>query len=142
MANTNIPSLPVAVFLDGTEEVWIVQGGATDKRTTTGAISQIGSVISALVQRSITSSANLPITANDQVLNVNVASPLSITVPAFSPRSGRALTFKILPGSSAVTLNATGPDTFDTVSTLTLNGGAYVTLRPYADGVNAGYAIE
>jgi hypothetical protein len=41
MANTTIPQLPLAVGLDGTEQLQIVQGG-TSKRTTVGAISGSG----------------------------------------------------------------------------------------------------
>ena len=41
MGNINIPSLPLAIGLDGTEQVWIVQGGTTDKRTTTRSIASL-----------------------------------------------------------------------------------------------------
>lgn len=41
MADTNFQQLPIAVGIDGTEIVPIVQAG-TDKRTTTGAIGRIG----------------------------------------------------------------------------------------------------
>lgn len=40
-ASTNMLQLPVASGLDGSESVWVVQGG-TDKRTTTGTIAAEG----------------------------------------------------------------------------------------------------
>lgn len=42
MSLQTIPALPVAISLTGGEEVWINQGG-TDRRTTTGAIANLGS---------------------------------------------------------------------------------------------------
>jgi hypothetical protein len=40
---TNMLQLPVAVGLDGTESVWVIQGG-TDKRTTAGALAVGGDI--------------------------------------------------------------------------------------------------
>lgn len=93
-------------------------------------------------QRSITGSGQLPIVANDSILNLNAASDLTPTVPLASGRTGAPLTFKNLPGSHLQTLTPTSPDTFDGQSTYPLGAGASVTLVPYNDGVNAGYAIE
>lgn len=94
------------------------------------------------VQRSITSTGNLPIVASDSILNVNAASDLIPIVPLASGRIGAPLTFKNLPGSHAQTITRTGSDTFDGVTTLSLAGGGSLTLVPYNDGVNAGWAIE
>jgi hypothetical protein len=90
-------------------------------------------------QRAIHSPADLPITADDVVLNVNVGSPLSIAVPSYSSRGGAPLTFKMLVGSKDATLTG---DTFDGASSLALTGGITRTIRPFNDGVNTGYGIE
>lgn len=93
-------------------------------------------------QRSITTAGNLPIVSTDSILNVNAVSDLIPIVPSYLTRRGAPLTFKILPGSHLQTLTATAPDTFDGEATVPLAAGAAVTLVPYNDGVNAGYAIE
>jgi len=93
-------------------------------------------------QRSITSAANLPIVAADAILNINAATDLTPAVPAASTRNGAPLTFKNLPGSHVQTLERTGADTFDGQVTYPLAAGSSVTLVPYNDGVNTGYAIE
>jgi hypothetical protein len=93
-------------------------------------------------QRSITSSANLPIVAADSILNINAATDLTAVVPAGASRAGAPLTFKNLPGSHIQTLQVSGMDTFDGQVTFPLAPGAAVTLVPYNDGVNSGYGIE
>lgn len=146
MGTTNIPSLPVAIALDGTELLWIVQGGATDKRCTTGQIAFLGAGITpagARPQRSITSITSLPLRVSDAILNCNLAAPLTVTVLASQPRNGLAFTFKVLPASgNSLTLIPTGTDTFDGQTSLVVPPGASVTLMPYNDGVNLGYGIE
>ncbi len=92
-------------------------------------------------QRSITAAGNLPIVTNDQQLNINAVTDLAPVVPLASSRAGIALTFKNLPGSHAQTITATAPDTFDGAAALALAGGGTLTLVPYNDGVNAGWAI-
>jgi hypothetical protein len=101
-------------------------------------------VSSARAQRSITGPGNLPITTNDQILNVKSGAPgLNITVPLASTRSGTPLTFNFVPGGQSFTLTATGPDTLDGLAAVVLNNGG-ITLMPYNDGANnaLGYAIE
>lgn len=93
-------------------------------------------------QRSITTSGNLPLVSNDSVLNINSGSDLTPVVLLASSRSGASFTFKNKVGSHLQTITATSPDTFDGAATYTLAPGASVTLRPYNDGVNSGYAIE
>jgi hypothetical protein len=93
-------------------------------------------------QRSITAAGNLPITAADVILNINNVADLTPVVPLAAPRLGTPLTFKNLPGSHVQTLQRTGADTFDGAATYGLGAGQSVTLRPYNDGVNAGYGIE
>jgi hypothetical protein len=94
----------------------------------------------ALEQRAIHSSADLPVTADDVILNVNVTSPLTITVPAASSRVG-SITFKILIGSAAVTLVPSGADTFDGGTSLSPPTGSRFELIPFNDGVNSGYGL-
>lgn len=145
MGTTNIPQLPLAVFLDGTELVWIVQGGATDKRTTTGAIADLAAGITpagALTQRAITSAGNLPILSTDNVLNVNVAGGLSISIPLGASRKGLPLIFHVLQTSGTITLIALGSDTFYGSTSHSVSAGTSITLAPYNDGVNSGYAIQ
>jgi len=93
-------------------------------------------------QRSITAAGNLPVTAGDSILNINAAADLTPVVPAASTRSGAPLTFKNLPGSHLQTLERASTDTFDGQTTYQLAAGAEVTLTPYNDGVNSGYAID
>jgi hypothetical protein len=97
-------------------------------------------------QRSITTNGggahSLPVLANDSVLNINNAGDLVPVVPLASTRNGAPLSFKNLPGSHVQTLTRTAPDTFDGANTILLQPGAEISLRPYNDGVNAGYAIE
>lgn len=96
-------------------------------------------------QRSITSSANLPVLPSDSILNINATAPLTITVPLANTRAGAPLTFKDV-GAEAqannITINATAPDTFDglTAVQLTINYQG-ITLTPRNDGVNSGYSI-
>lgn len=102
----------------------------------------IGVILSIqLVQRSITGPANLPIVAGDSILNVNVATTLAVTVPLASAREGAPLFFKMVIGSALAVLTPTGSDTFDGLVTLTLAAGELLTLFPYNDGVNTGYAV-
>lgn len=93
-------------------------------------------------QRSITSAANLPITATDSILNIGITAPLSITAPLASTRSGAALTFKNLASSTAtVTLSPTAPDEFDALTSILIAPQQALTIVPANDGVNTGYEI-
>jgi hypothetical protein len=94
-------------------------------------------------QRSIKTSADLPITANDVVLNINATSTLSVPIPAASSRGGNPLIIKIVIGSAAVTLTPTGSDTFDGHASISPVGGERLALTPYNDGVNnsLGYGL-
>lgn len=93
-------------------------------------------------QRSITSSADLPIQATDQILNIGITVPLTIPVPLASTRAGVSFIFKNLSSSTAVaTITATSPDHFDALSSIPLSPGAEARIRPAYDDVNSGYAI-
>jgi hypothetical protein len=105
------------------------------------SLSTLVTTATAQTQRSITSSAQLPIIGTDSILNINNVADLIPIVPLASSRLGAPLTFKNLPGSHTQTLTRTSPDTIDGATTYSLIAGAFVTLVPYNDGVNAGYAV-
>jgi hypothetical protein len=94
------------------------------------------------LQRSIIVAGDLPVQVNDAILNINAAADLMPIVPAAATRAGVPLTFKNKPTSHSQTLTRTGADTFDGQNALPLYAGAAITLVPYNDGVNTGYAIE
>jgi len=91
-------------------------------------------------QRAIHRSADLPVTADDVILNVNVTSALTISVPAASSRVG-SITVKVVIGSAAVTLVPSGADTFDGGTSLSPPAGSRFELIPFNDGVNSGYGL-
>lgn len=98
------------------------------------------------VQRQIASNADLPILMGDNILNVKIAAPLAITIPASSTRGGVPLTFKDVAGNWAtnnLTFNRTGTDRFDGLNSIVgaVNYGR-ITFQPLNDGVNSGYSID
>lgn len=134
----------IALLTPALSELWhnttnnslIIGDGAT-----LGGI-PVGTVSVARAQRSVVTSGDLPVRAADSILNVNAASDLAPVVPLAISRSGAALTFKVKPGAHSQTITATSPDTFDGATTISLAAGQGLTLVPYNDGVNAGYAVE
>lgn len=96
------------------------------------------------VQRSITSGP-VTISSTDRILNLNLTSPTSITLPAASSRAGVPLTFKDVGGHAAasnITLNRAGSDTIDGLTSVVLaNNFQALTLNPFNDGVNSGWFI-
>lgn len=115
---------------------------AVNKVSFVMSFSTLVALLPARPQRSITASGNLPIAITDSILNINAATDLTPAVPLASTRVGSPLKFKNKTGSHLQTLTATAPDTFDGNATYPLGAGAEVELRPYNDGVNAGYSIE
>jgi hypothetical protein len=99
-------------------------------------------VAAAPPQRSVKVAGDLPVRNTDSVLNMNPVTDLVPIVPLASTRAGARLTFNNLPNSHLQTLTRTAPDTFDGFNTLGLAGGTEITLRPYNDGINAGYKVE
>jgi hypothetical protein len=89
-------------------------------------------------QRSIASSADLPITAHDVILNVNLSSPLTIPVPTAASQKAPLL-FKMVTGSKAATF--TFSDGADGQPSLSRDGGEKLAIAPYNDGVNTGWGI-
>jgi hypothetical protein len=92
-------------------------------------------------QRSVTSGANLPITAADQIVNINAATDLAPTVPASDTLLGDRLEINNLKGSHLQTLAAAAGDAIDGAAFYQLVPDASVTLLKLNDGVNGGYKI-
>jgi hypothetical protein len=99
-------------------------------------------VLSARAQRSVIGNAGLPITGADQIVNFNAAADLAPVIPLAASRDGVALTLNNLPGAHAQTLMRSGADTFNGQAAVVLAAGASITLVPFNDGVNSGWAIE
>lgn len=100
----------------------------------------------ARAQRSVTAT---PITVGptDQILNVNIsAGGPTCTLPQASTRAGSAVTFKDVGAQFAahnLTITPFAGDTIDGAASLVLNANRQgVTLVPFNDGVNTGWAIE
>lgn len=112
-----------------------------------GAFSQLPvapTVVTSAVrlQRAIVDSGNLPLLAKDSILNVSAVTDLNISVLAAASRAGAPFTFKVLPGAHSQTLKRSSTDTFDGSTSIVVTAGSSITLVPYNDGVNSGYAIE
>lgn len=109
-----------------------------------GIIAGGGSSGTARPQRSITSGP-VTISSTDQILNINIASPTSITLPLASSRSGVPLTFIDVGGNAAannITLNGSGGDLIDGFASVGLSSNYQsLTLNPFNDGVNTGWFV-
>jgi hypothetical protein len=97
-------------------------------------------------QRSVTSSP-ITVASSDQILNVNINTGIpTCTLPAYGTRSGNAVTFKDVGGNfgtNTLTILPSGTDTIDgQTSVILANNYEAITLVPFNDGVNAGWAIE
>ena len=127
------------VVVDTTNNRLVVHDGVTAGGWPMGGV--------ASVQRSVKVSGDLPIVANDQILNLNLSAPLAITIPAASSRAGRPMLFLDVGGTwggaNTPTFNRTGSDTFDGMTSI---GGqtnyGWIEFIPMNDGVNSGYKIR
>lgn len=102
--------------------------------------------LSSRTQRSVTTSPIL-ISANDQIINVNISSGApTCSLPSAASRSGNPLTFKDVGSNFAahnLVITPLGGDAIDGAVNLILNvNRAAVTLVPFNDGTNTGWAIE
>jgi hypothetical protein len=96
MANTTIPQLPLAVGLDGSEQLQIVQGG-TSKRTTVGAISGgSGSVTSVNVSGGSTglTTSGGPVTSSG---SITIGGTLAVTSGGTNATTAAGARVNILP---------------------------------------------
>jgi hypothetical protein len=96
-------------------------------------------------QRSVTASP-ISITASDEVINCNITGAATCTLPAASIRSGRMVIFKDVGGkfgAGNLTVTPSGAEKIDGLNNVVLRTNYQcLRLRPMADGVNSGWAID
>lgn len=111
------------------------------------SLSSLGAIVNggARTQRSVIASP-IVVASNDQILNCNIPTAAACTLPAAASRNGVPLTFKDVGAQFAannLTITSAGADTIDGAATLVLKVNRQgVTLVPFTDGVNSGWAIE
>lgn len=95
-------------------------------------------------QRSVTSGP-VTIVAGDDIINLNISTPTSISLPVYSTRTGRPLTFKDVGGIAAtynITLTPNGAETIDGAASFILVANRQaITLVPFNDGVHSGWFL-
>jgi len=96
-------------------------------------------------QRSVTTTPII-IFPSDQILNCNLGVTATCSLPSSSSRNGVLLTFKDVGGQFAknnITITTYGSEKIDGALSIVLNlNYQAVTLVPFSDGVNNGWAIE
>jgi hypothetical protein len=98
-------------------------------------------------QRSVTAGP-VVVASIDQIINLNLAASLVITLPSYLTRGGSPLTFKdvsLLNGAGfhAQTIAAAVGETIDGNASIPLSEpGQAITLVPMNDGVNAGWGQQ
>ena len=101
--------------------------------------------VAARLQRSITAGP-VVVSLNDQILNLNLTSSLTITLPGYVSRLGVPLTFKDVgrqATANPITLAAAAGEFIDGNASIPLNTNAQsITLVPANDGVNTGWFEE
>jgi hypothetical protein len=99
----------------------------------------------ARTQRSVTATP-IVIGPSDQILNCNINVAAACALPPSASRNGVPLTFKDVGAQFAahnLTITPNGAETIDGAANLVLSTNrAGVTLVPFNDGVNTGWAIE
>jgi hypothetical protein len=94
-------------------------------------------------QRSVTATP-IVVAPSDQILNCNINVAAACTLPAAATRAGVPITFKDLgqAGANNITITPSGAEKIDGAASLKLTGNfQYVTLQPFNDGVNSGWAL-
>jgi len=95
-------------------------------------------------QRSVTAGPVI-ISATDQILNLNIGSILTITLPGYASRNGVPLTFKDVGQQASgfpLVISAAAAETIDGFATIPFDtNGMEVTLLPFNDGVNSGWSV-
>jgi hypothetical protein len=103
------------------------------------------SITGARNQRSVTATP-IVISGTDSILNCNINVAAACALPAAATRLGAPLTFKDVGaqfGAHNLTITPNGAETIDNAATLVLNVNRQgVTLVPFNDGINTGWAIE
>lgn len=96
-------------------------------------------------QRSVTATPII-IVGSDQIINCNINVAAACSLPPAAARGGTPLTFKDVGAqftANNLTITPNGSDTIDGAASLVLrNNRQGVTLVPFNDGVNTGWAIE
>ncbi len=95
-------------------------------------------------QRAVTATP-IVVAPTDQILNCNVATAAACALPAAASRNGVPVTFKDLGQATAnpITLTAFGAEKIDGAATYVIrNNYGWVTLMPFNDGVNSGWAVQ
>lgn len=135
-ANPGVVATDYVIVWDDVAQGWI-------KISLSNLITQAAQ---ARTQRSVTASP-IVITGTDQILNVNIAAGNpTCALPQASSRAGVPLTFKDVGSHFAanpLTLTAFAGDTIDGAGTFVANVNRQgVTLVPFNDGINVGWAIQ
>lgn len=97
-------------------------------------------------QRSVLASP-IVVAAADQIINFNInAGAPTCALPAAAGRNGLPLTFKDAGGHAAahnLTITPAGGETIDGLANVVMNTNRQqITLVPYNDGTNAGWALS
>jgi hypothetical protein len=94
------------------------------------------------IQRSVTAGP-VVVAPTDQILNLNLGSSLTITLPPYAPRAGLPITFKDAGRQATAfpqTIAAAAGETIDSHASIPLNTNSQsITLVPANDGVNTGW---
>jgi len=96
------------------------------------------------VQRFVTTSP-IVVAPSDSIINCRIAGAATCALPASATRVGAPVTFKDTGQASAhpIVITANGAETIDGAANYIINNNMQsVTLVPFNDGTNTGWAIE
>ncbi len=135
-ANPGIVATDYVLVWDDVAQAWI-------KISLSNLITQAAQ---ARTQRNVTTSP-IVIAGSDQIINLNFsAGSPTCTLPQASTRAGVPLTFKDVTGNlaaHALAITAFAGDTIDGAGEITMNINRQgLTLVPFNDGTNVGWAIQ
>ena len=135
-ANPGLLATDYALVWDDVAQSWI-------KIALSNLVTQ---AVAIRTQRSVTASP-IVVGPTDQILNINIAAGApTCALPQASTRGGSPVTFKDVGGNFVahpVTITPFSGDTIDGAANLFLNVNRVgVTLVPFNDGTNTGWAIE
>lgn len=142
----NVPGLAISVPPIGNFPTdYLIVYDSVAQTTFRMPLTAIGSIVGGRAQRSVTASP-IVIAGTDQILNCNINVAAACALPAAATRAGMPLTFKDVGaqfGAHNLTITPNGAETIDGAASLVLSVNRQgVTLVPFNDGVNSGWAIE